>query len=532
MRLPKLTSINLSSENFSVQEITSRIRKSLKPILINKGGELKNCGMRDWRQIVELDAKTGFWRNRSMIGKPKRWILHATPVSDDNYCVETPRDQRGSEHIGYFSNVSGTMMIMAQRIIIGVKNQTDALFQFDPQLEWVLFIAMRQSLPRGTSCEIIKNLDLSAGTLGYEGQANIKSAKVAGLCLVAPTECLAHKQTLDIHESLVTFLRRDSNISLTVVDDVNRTQELIAEFCSVCECNIADPTPEQANFTASFMSNQDDSVLSDTEEQMVALALLQDCRRIVLWGPDVARMSVIRQALFQRIQKSAAHIMANHAWTEDSVLRVIRSQKAEILSFEQAEHLVTAGLLPIILDKTSQESTLLFNAAGVPVEPFSVAEKFSHLVLSFTMAESRDIRKAHLMLGGAAIWIKCASRINSIDVAADFLTQLGASLNETDRRSNAFSNMGKVLEQHIYIDAPMLINFMKICVTQHPEETWGADIRGQTKAVLISAFNIIISPRLADLEQADLLSLLNEISNTWELSLAQSQFLISSNFWH
>ena len=526
-----MTPIDFSSKSFLVKGITADIRKSLKRVLSDKGGELKNCGMRDWDQPVELDAETGFWRSRGMVGKPKRWILHATSSTDGSHCVEIPKGIHGAEHIGYFSNVGGTMMIMAQRIIIGLQDKDSSLFHFDPELEWVLFIAMRQCLPRGTSCEIIKSLNLSAGTLGYEGQANINSAKVAVLCLLAPISALNDKAPKSIHDSLVRFLKNESIIQLAVIDDSNNISDSISEFCSICESNITDPTPEQHHFNAYFKRDQDIETLSDTEDQQISLALSQDCRQIALWGPDLLRMSLIRQTIFNRMQKGFSHIMANQAWTESSILRVIRSLDTTVLSFEQAEHLVTAGLLPIITNKTSLEGTLLFDAAGIPVEPINIEKKFSHLVLSFTTGNSKGLRQAQRMMGSDTVWIKCATRVNPTDIVVDFFIKIDRPLPDSDRRSNAFSNMGKVLEQHIYLEKIMLVNFIRFCIGQHPEATWGTQIRGQSKAILIGAFNTIISPRLADLEHSTLLSLLNEISNTWELSLAQSQYLISSNLW-
>lgn len=523
-----MTSIDLSSNNLWVQEAAEGVRKALKPILTIKGGELKRCGMRGWSQPVELDTKTGFWASRGMIGKPKRWILHATP-SEGEYRVGVPNDQHGADNIGYFSNVNGTMLVMAQRIILGVQDEADAMFEFDSDLEWLIFIAMRQPLPRGTSCEIIKNLDLRAGTLGYEGQANIKSAKVIGLCLVAPANCFISERSVKLHKALVEFFREESSVPLTVIDSAQEIRERTEEFCSLCETGIADPTPDQGGGSAYFVQGAKNGALTETEEQMLSIALTQDARRIVLWGPDLTRMRMIRSVLTEQLQRRTAHIMASRTWTESSVVRVLRSRQEEILSFEQAEHLVSAGLLPVLLDKAHEDGVLLFDSAGVPVEPFRVTEKFSHLVLSFCMPTPHEIRQARLTLGDDAVWIKCATRISSVDIVADFFERLGVPLNEADRRGNVFSNMSKVLERHIYIDEAMLRRFMGFCVSQHSGESWGGDIRGQTKATLISIFNLVISPMLVDMPQASTMSLLDELSNTWELSPAQSQFLISTN---
>lgn len=530
-RLTKLRPIDLVSNSTLVKDITSDIRKALKPILNDKAGELKNCGMRDWEQPVELDGDTGFWRNKSMIGKPKRWILHATPSSDGRFRVHLPDEVRGAEHIGYFSNVSGTMMIMSQRIIIGVKDLERESYTFNDKLEWVLFIAMRQPLPRGTSCEIIKNLDLAAGTLGYEGQANIQSAKVAALCLVPPLNEFGTKQPKALHDSLVKFLEKDSTVPLIVIDNPKSSSSAISDFCSACEANIFDPTPESDNFKTQLSNIKNSAYLTDGEEQQISYTLKQGHHQIVLWGPDSMRMSIIRDNILDRLNKKSSHIVANQAWTEGSILRVIRSLNTEILSFEQSENLLSAGILSILTIDSDANPKLIFDASGIPVEHYDKHKHFSHLILSFSTIPPKQARQLHQILGNKTSWIKCASRINPSDFVAEFFDKIGRPLCDSDCRSNAFLNMAKVLEQHIYIEKNMLADFMTACLEQHPEDSWGSEVRGQAKSTLISVFNTIIAPRMLELEHAALLSLLNEVSNTWELSLSQSQYFISSNLW-
>lgn len=202
----------------------SSIEKAIRPF----GYTQKSCGTKNLILTPLLDTSTGYWQDPGQSNKPQRWILHidgtvspaVAGIAKDAAGVQL----NGATAPGYINTSSGDTAVAVFRIKPAVKTGNIPLaFAFHNDWEWILSLTFPQSLPSGSSGELLSDFDSAAGTVKYQGTAY----KIASIALVmmpgAPAPIATATGSLsyqDATDAIGKFLGA-SGVSVGVYDPVS-----------------------------------------------------------------------------------------------------------------------------------------------------------------------------------------------------------------------------------------------------------------------------------------------------------------------